>query len=205
EQMVAHVAHEVLGTTQLAWADSTIDVAPPWPRRTMRDLLIEHSGIDYAEHGELDSLRRAAENAGIAADPSWSRAKIIDELMTVFVEPTLVQPTFVINYPAETTPLAKRRPAAPDEVVQFIREYTDLVRQAMANRHADTPLDRILELDGRRRETLRELEGLRSERNQRSARIGAATADERQQLIEETRAMSARIAELEPVAREIDA
>ena len=88
---------------------------------------------------------------------------------------------------------------------QFIREHEDLVRQAMANRHADTPLDRVLDLDRRRRETLQELEGLRGERNQRSARIGAATAPERQALIDETRAMSARIAELEPVAREIDA
>jgi len=87
---------------------------------------------------------------------------------------------------------------------QFIREHYDLVRQAMENRHAETPLDRIVELDARRRETLQELESLRAERNQRSARIGAAAADERQRLIEETRAMSARIGELEPLARDID-
>jgi seryl-tRNA synthetase len=88
---------------------------------------------------------------------------------------------------------------------QFIREHEELVRQAMANRRADTPLDRILELDRRRRETLQELEALRSERNQRSARIGSASPEERQQLIAETRAMSTRIAELEPTARDIDA
>src|SRR5439155_2786090 len=75
----------------------------------------------------------------------------------------------------------------------------------MANRHADTTLDRILELDRRRRETLQELEALRSERNQRSARIGSASPEERQQLIGETRAMSARITELEPTARDLDA
>jgi seryl-tRNA synthetase len=87
---------------------------------------------------------------------------------------------------------------------QFIREHADIVRQAMANRHADTPLDRILELDARRREILQELESLRAERKQRSARIGAAAPDERQQLIDDTRAMSTRISELEPVARDID-
>lgn len=87
---------------------------------------------------------------------------------------------------------------------QFIRENVDLVRQAIANRHADAPLDRILELDVRRREVLRELEALRSERNQRSARIGAAAPTERQQLIEQTRTMSTRIAELEPIARDVD-
>lgn len=88
---------------------------------------------------------------------------------------------------------------------QYIREHVDEVRQAMANRHADTPLDRILELDVRRREVLRELEALRGERNQRSARIGAAAPSERQELIDETRAMSTRIAELEPAARDVDA
>jgi seryl-tRNA synthetase len=88
---------------------------------------------------------------------------------------------------------------------QFIREHEDLVRKAMANRHDDTPLDRILELDRRRREVLQELEALRSERNLRSARIGSAAPEERQQLIAETRAMSTRIAELEPTAREVEA
>ena len=88
---------------------------------------------------------------------------------------------------------------------QFIREHVDLVRQAMANRQAVAPLDRILELDVRRRDVLQELEALRSERNQRSARIGAADPAERQHLIDETRAMSARVSELEPTAREIDA
>ena len=82
---------------------------------------------------------------------------------------------------------------------QFIREHYDLVRQAMENRHAETPLDRIVELDARRCETLQELESLRAERNQRSARIGAAAADERQRLIEETRAMSARTVRDRPV------
>jgi lysyl-tRNA synthetase, class II len=119
EQLVSSVAQDLLGTTRLTWGEETIDVAPPWPRRTMRELLIEHAGIDYAEHPDAESMRAAAQAAGIVADPTWSRAKIIDELMTVFVEPKLVQPTFVINYPAETTPLAKRRLEALDEVERF--------------------------------------------------------------------------------------
>ena len=90
--------------------------------------------------------------------------------------------------------------------VQFVREQEALVRQAMANRRAETPLDRILALDVRRREILQELESLRAQRNQRSGRIGSAGDTRlRQQLIDETRGMSARIAELEPEARQVDA
>jgi seryl-tRNA synthetase len=90
--------------------------------------------------------------------------------------------------------------------LQFIRERESLVRQAMAHRHDDTPLDRILELDARRRALLQEVEGLRAQRNQRSARIGAAgDPAERQRLVDETRGMSARIAEQEPAVREIEA
>ncbi len=83
--------------------------------------------------------------------------------------------------------------------IQFIREHEAEVRAAMAARHADTPLDQILAIDARRRGLLKELETLRSERNQRSSRIGG-TKDpaERQRLIDETRSMSARITEIEP-------
>lgn len=89
--------------------------------------------------------------------------------------------------------------------IQFVREQEGLVREAMANRRAETPLDRILALDVRRREILRELESLRAQRNQRSGRIGSAEdASLRQRLIDETRGMSARIAELEPEARQVE-
>jgi len=89
--------------------------------------------------------------------------------------------------------------------LQFIREHEDVVRQAMANRRAEAPIDRILELDGQRRGILLEIENLRAQRNQRSAKIaGAKDPAERQQLIDETRQMSARISELEPEMREID-
>lgn len=119
EQLVARVALDTLGTTQLQWREQTIDVAPPWPRRTIRELLVEHCGVDYASHSDVASLRAAAAGVGLNPDPGWGRAKIIDELMATFVEPQLIAPTFVINYPVETTPLAKRRPQQPDEVERF--------------------------------------------------------------------------------------
>jgi lysyl-tRNA synthetase, class II len=119
EQLVAHVARTVVGTTQLPYGDLLIDVTPPWPRRSMRDLLIEHADVDYAQHPDLASLQAAARKAGLHVDPEWSRAKIIDELMSTYVEPKLTGPVFVVDYPAETTPLAKRRVDRPDEVERF--------------------------------------------------------------------------------------
>ncbi|MBM2810223.1 MAG: seryl-tRNA synthetase [Chloroflexi bacterium] len=89
--------------------------------------------------------------------------------------------------------------------LQFIREHDAVVRKAMADRHAETPLDRLLALDAQRRQILVELESLRGQRNQLSARIGAVKDPvERQKLVDETRSMSARIGELEPQGRGID-
>jgi lysyl-tRNA synthetase, class II len=119
EQLVSAVARSVVGTNRLEWGEHMLDVTPPWPRRSMRELLIEHARVDYAEHPDAESLGDAARGVGLAVEPAWNRAKIIDELMTVYVEPKLIQPIFVVNYPAETTPLAKRRQEAPDEVERF--------------------------------------------------------------------------------------
>ncbi|MEA2642802.1 MAG: lysyl-tRNA synthetase, class [Chloroflexota bacterium] len=119
EQMVATVAREVLGTTQLTWQDQPIDVAPPWPRRTLRELILEHTGVDYEAHVDDADLRRAAEATGMKVERQWDRAKIIDELMTEFVEPKLIAPIFVMDHPVETTPLAKRRHDRPNAVYRF--------------------------------------------------------------------------------------
>jgi seryl-tRNA synthetase len=89
--------------------------------------------------------------------------------------------------------------------IQFIREHEGQVRDAMRDRHAATPLDEILRVDAQRRELLKELEALRGERNQRSSRIGGEKDPAlRQQLIEETRGMSARIGELEPEVKGLE-
>jgi len=119
EQLVSHVALDVMGTTSLEWKGEPIELAPPWPRRRLQELILEYAGVDYLEYPDDEMLRSAASRAGLEVDRSWNRAKVIDELSTVFVEPRLVQPTFVVDYPVETTPLAKRRPSQPDEVERF--------------------------------------------------------------------------------------
>jgi lysyl-tRNA synthetase class 2 len=119
EEMVSTVAGEVLGTTQVMNGETQIEFAPPWPRIPLREAIRERSGVDFEEHQDSDALRAAAGASGVPAEPSWSRAKIIDELLTMHVEPHLIQPTFLIDYPVELSPLAKRKPDNPRVVERF--------------------------------------------------------------------------------------
>ncbi|MBI4214032.1 MAG: lysine--tRNA ligase [Chloroflexi bacterium] len=109
ESLVSSVAVELLGTTRVQWGNDEIDLAPPWPRRTLRELMIELAGVDYAAYGDDGALIAAARAAGLNPEDTWNRAKLIDELKSSLVDPKLVQPCFVVDYPAETTPLAKRK------------------------------------------------------------------------------------------------
>ncbi len=119
EELVAHIAREVLGTVRLEWKGAEIDLTPPWRRVTLRQLIREHSGVDFVEYPELDSLREQVKKAGIAIDPSWSWGKLVDELLSIFVEPKLIQPTFVVDYPLELSPLARPKDDDPSLVERF--------------------------------------------------------------------------------------
>jgi lysyl-tRNA synthetase class 2 len=119
EQLFASVAQRVLGTTRVEREDDTIELAPPWRRLPLREAIHQHSGVDYDAHEHVDDLRSAARAAGLSAASDWNRAKLIDELLTVFVEPKLIQPTFLTGYPVELSPLAKRNPSRPTEVERF--------------------------------------------------------------------------------------
>src|SRR5437660_4943545 len=121
EDMVATAARAGVGRTRVRWGDEEIDFSPPWQRMPLRMAIAEYSGIDYAEHPDAASLRRAAEGAGLHTEPDWNRGKIMDELLTAFVEPRLIQPTFLTDYPTEFpgSTLAKGKPDNPDEVERF--------------------------------------------------------------------------------------
>lgn len=119
EQLVSDVARRVLGTTTVQRGDATIELSPPWERISLRDAILNGSGIDYEAYDDVDALKAAARQAGLPVEPVWNRAKVIDELLTVFVEPKLIQPTFLIGYPVELSPLAKRNPERPNEVERF--------------------------------------------------------------------------------------
>jgi lysyl-tRNA synthetase class 2 len=119
EDLVPAVAQEVLGTTRLTYGEHTIDLTPPWPRIPLREAIREHSGVDYGAIADDAALREASRAAGLRPDLTWTRAKVVDELLSVFVEPHLIQPTFLIDYPVELSPLAKRKRDDPTTVERF--------------------------------------------------------------------------------------
>jgi lysyl-tRNA synthetase class 2 len=119
EEMIATVAEEALGGLTVDYGDTKIDLAPPWPRITLRDAIKQHSGVDFEEHADVESMQAAAAECGVAVDEGWGRGKLIDELLSAKVEPHLVQPTFLVDYPVELSPLAKRRSDNPRLVERF--------------------------------------------------------------------------------------
>jgi lysyl-tRNA synthetase class 2 len=119
EQLIPAVAAEVLGTTTLDYGEHRIELAPPWPRVSLREAIRARTGVDFVALTDDEALRAAARAAGLAVAPDWSRGKVIDELLSGFVEPTLIQPTFLIDYPVELSPLAKRKRDDPTLVERF--------------------------------------------------------------------------------------
>lgn len=110
EELWHNVAQEVLGTSTLTYQGSNLELKPPWRRVTMRDAILQASGVDIAVDIELDSLRRAVRKLNLELDvkPTWG--KQVEELFKQHVEPSLIQPTFVLDYPLDISPLAKKKP-----------------------------------------------------------------------------------------------
>ncbi|MFM9043200.1 MAG: lysine--tRNA ligase [bacterium] len=105
EELVSGVAREVLGTTEVERDGKQIDLSPPWRRVTLRDAIREESGIDVMEHPSRDELAAAM---GGEVDPTAGWGKLVDELLSKQVEPKLIEPTFITDYPVELSPFAKK-------------------------------------------------------------------------------------------------
>ena len=105
EQLVADVAERVFGSTKIEREGEGIDLTPPWKRLTLRDAIIERTGLDLAQRPSRDDLAAAL---GREPDPAEGWGKLVDAVLSKLVEPTLIQPTFVLDYPVELSPFAKR-------------------------------------------------------------------------------------------------
>jgi len=119
EEMISTVAQEVLGTTRITYQGHEIDLSPPWPRIPLRQAVLERTGIDYEAYSDAESLYRAVLDLGGRPEPKATRGKLIDYLISAYVEPELIQPTFLIDYPVEISPLAKKKPGDPNTVERF--------------------------------------------------------------------------------------
>jgi lysyl-tRNA synthetase, class II len=119
EEMVSSVAQEVLGTLKIGFRGYDIDLTPPWPRRDLRQAIIDETGIDYRQNADPEKLLQAIRAIGGQAEPKATWGKLVDSLLSNYVEPKLIQPTFLVDYPIEMSPLAKKKPGSPDTVERF--------------------------------------------------------------------------------------
>jgi len=119
EQMVSTVAQQVLGTTKIKYKEHEIDLTPPWRRLEMRQGLLDATGVDIYAHADSDSLAAALRAKGFVPPVGVTRGKLVDWALSEKLEPTLIQPTFLYDYPRDISPLAKSRPGDPLTVERF--------------------------------------------------------------------------------------
>lgn len=119
EDMVSSLAQQLLGTTTIDYAGTKIELKPPWPRVSLREAITRESGIDFVQYPSADLLRIKMREKVIDADPQKNWAHLVDDLLTKFVEPKLIQPTFLVDYPVSLSPLAKRKPGEARVVERF--------------------------------------------------------------------------------------
>ncbi len=118
EQMLEQIATKVLGTTKTTIGDREIDFKAPYPRVTMIDAIKEHTGIDITGMDEAQ-LREVCGKLNIEADETMGKGKLIDEIFGEKCEGNYIQPTFIIDYPIEMSPLCKRHRANPELTERF--------------------------------------------------------------------------------------
>jgi lysyl-tRNA synthetase class 2 len=109
EDMVCYIATGVAGKTEIKFGEELINLTPPWQRIYLREAIKERCGIDFEDYPDAHSLRMKMKQQGLEVDPKKDRGRLVDELISTFVEPSLMQPTFLLDYPIDMSPLAKKK------------------------------------------------------------------------------------------------
>lgn len=119
ERMLAYVCDRVLGSRKVTYNGHELNFEIPWPRLELRQGIINTAGIDIAEYPTAKDLEAAMKAHGMEFKPGDTRGKLIDQLLSDYLEPTLIQPTFLYDYPRDLSPLAKSKPGDPLTVERF--------------------------------------------------------------------------------------
>ncbi len=119
ENMIAYVADQVFGRRTFTYQDHEINLDPPWKRIELRQGIIDSTGIDINQHPTAESLAAAMKAKGMEVKPDAARGKLIDALLSNHLEPNLIQPTFLYDYPRDISPLAKSILGDPQTVERF--------------------------------------------------------------------------------------
>lgn len=119
EAMIAFAAAQATGSAEIDYQGHTINLAPPWKRIRLRDAIAEHAGIAIDDYPDAESLRQAMIDKGHEPQPDATRGKLIESLLSNYVEPAMIQPAFLYDYPRDISPLAKSLPDDPRTVERF--------------------------------------------------------------------------------------
>lgn len=113
EELIAHIAEEVLGTTTVAYQEHEVNLAPGWRRVSMVDAIKEVVGVDFAVQMTDEEAHRLAKEHKVPVEPMHTFGHIVNAFFEHFVEQTLIQPTFITGHPVAISPLAKKNDADP--------------------------------------------------------------------------------------------
>ncbi len=120
EEMVATIAKNILGTTKINYQGTEIDLTPSWKRISMIDAIKEVTGVDFNKiNTDEEAIKLAEERKLTVEDIKRTRGNIINMFFEEYVEETLIQPTFICDYPVEVSPLTKRKPSDPRLTERF--------------------------------------------------------------------------------------
>ncbi len=140
EELISESAREVLGDTVITYQGKAIDLTPPWRRVGLLDAVEEATGIVVSGKPAKEIVAQARDKGIALPEEELSRGKLIEKLFEDFVEPTLIQPTIVKDYPIEISPLAKRKPGS-DELVERFELFIGGMEVANAFTELNDPLD----------------------------------------------------------------
>jgi lysyl-tRNA synthetase class 2 len=141
---------EVSGSMQIEYRGESLDFSKPFARRSMADLFNEHVGVDIAEFTEAD-FAEWCKNKGMDFDPKWNYGQFLDKLFDEFIEPKLIQPTFVTDYPKAISPLAKINRNGDDRFVERFELFICGSEYANAFSELNDPIDQRERLEGQDR------------------------------------------------------
>jgi lysyl-tRNA synthetase class 2 len=119
EEMLTYVAQDILGKTSVEYQGQIVNLQGPWQRMTLREAIRRFAEIDYIDYPDATSLGTAIKEIGGQAPPDSTWGKLVDGLLGDFVEPRLIQPTFITQYPRDISPLAKGVPGDPLHTERF--------------------------------------------------------------------------------------
>ena len=120
EQLIASVCEQVCGTTRISYQGVDVDLTPSWRRATMHELVQEATGLDFASFQTREAAVEAMRAANLPApDKADTVGRLLNEAFEHAVEPKLIQPTFVLDYPQEISPLARKHRSKPGLVERF--------------------------------------------------------------------------------------